>query len=71
MFDDLEDGPRLGLWAAALVLALALLGVVGGMVLRQWRAEHGPMVVSKAPGAAVAPSNETAARTAAAPALKP
>ena len=38
MFDDLEDGPRLALWLVVGLLSLTLLGVVGGIMLRNWRA---------------------------------
>jgi hypothetical protein len=38
MFDDLEDGPRLAMWLVVGLLGLTLLGVAGGVMLREWRA---------------------------------
>jgi len=38
MFDDLEDGPRLAMWLVVGLIGLTLLGVVGGIMLRNWRA---------------------------------
>jgi len=37
MFDDLEDGSHLGLWAAAGLLVMLLLGLVGGLWVQQHR----------------------------------
>ena len=40
MFDDLEDGSHLGLWAAAGLLVLLLLGLAGGLWVQQHRASQ-------------------------------
>ena len=37
MFDDLEDGSHLGLWAAAGLLVMLLLGLAGGLWVQQHR----------------------------------
>ena len=55
MFDDLEDGPRLAMWLVVGLLALTLLGVVGGILLRNWRAG-----LAQSPAAATANSTQAA-----------
>ena len=49
MLEDLEVGSRMGMWAICIVLMLVLVGVAGGLWVRQWRAEHTARAASSAP----------------------
>lgn len=37
MFDDLDDGARVGVWTTLALIALLLFGLIGGLALRQMK----------------------------------
>ena len=55
MFDDLDDGARVGVWTTLALIALLLFGLLGGLVLRQMKPAAPAAVVE-----ATAPSGDDA-----------
>lgn len=54
MFEQEDEGTRIGLWVVIGVLLLVLFGVIGGVVLRQMHGKPGPAVMATAPAAVAA-----------------
>ena len=50
MFDDLDDGARVGVWTTLALIALLLFGLLGGLVLRQMKPAAAPLA-AQAPAA--------------------
>jgi outer membrane protein OmpA-like peptidoglycan-associated protein len=58
MLDDVDDGARIGIWAALGVVALLLFGLVGALVVRQTAAQASaaPQAGARAPAAPAVPA---------------
>ena len=56
MFDDLDDGARVGVWASMGIIALLLFGLIGGMAIRQ--SHQAPVKAVEPVPAAEAPAEE-------------
>ncbi|MCA6215005.1 hypothetical protein KGA65_00465 [Ideonella sp. B7] len=63
MFEDLEVGSQMSLWAACILLVLAVAGVVGGLWVREWRQAHAAPAATHLPQGASAWSAPPTART--------
>ena len=54
MFDDMDDGARVGVWTVLGVVAFLLFGLLGGLALKTVHAKAKPAMAAKAPAGAVA-----------------
>lgn len=54
MFDDLDDGARVGVWTALGLITLLLFGLLGGLALRQLKPAPAPAAVAAVAGVAAA-----------------
>ena len=51
MLDELDDGARIGVWAALGVVAFLLFGLLGGLAVKQLNAKAKPVAAAAAPAA--------------------
>lgn len=65
MFDELDDGARIGVWTALGIVALLLFGLLGGLAIKQLNDGRKPVAAAKPAVSATA----AAAAAAAAPAV--
>ncbi len=63
MFEDLEVGSQMSLWAACILLVLAVAGVAGGLWVREWRQAHAAPAAPNLPQGASAWSAPPPAHT--------
>ncbi len=54
MFDELDDGARIGVWTALGVVVFVLFGVLGGVALKSLHGKRAPAVAAAAAAAAPA-----------------